>query len=358
MKVLAVVLLGIGLVHGAEVHQLDSDGANPAASDVSAADMDAGRSEGVRKLSMPGPAYGNPGYKESHNWESDVDVFSPVVFSQKYYAAKYDLADQTAGEIKTNWKTVALADDLVAPNCRQASADFSLNDYSEQNPEVAEATGGNCAKLMQSYLSSGIYEGKIGSTACKVLRDGQSSFTVEKTELDTSTTGDPTTFHLGAQEYTLSFWVKLEDTLGIDGNIFHYGNTEYARSPAVYAKAGTTNLKFSISQTNEQDFGCDLDGDGTHEDGFLEKKTWYQIVMVVKSNGAAVYVDGVKKTECDNADGTTVVQPSGTIMYVSDPWSEPARASIQKMVYYPNVMMADTEITAQYEIEKPLVADA
>jgi len=349
-----VLFLGSCLVQGAEVQQLDS--ANPAPADVATADFDAGRSEGNQKLSMPGPAYGNPGYKESHNWEDDVDVFSPVIFSQKYYAAKYDLADKTDKEIKTDWKTVGLADDTVAPDCRQASAEFSLNVYAEQNPGVAQSTGGNCKKLMESYLGQGIYDGLSGATNTPVLRDGKSSFTVAKTDLDTSTTGDQTLYHYDAQEYTMSFWLKLTDTLAVDGNIFHYGNTEYARSPAAYVKAGTSNLKFSISQTNEQDFGCDLDGDGTHEDGFLAKKTWYQIVMVVKANGAAVYVDGVKKTECENPDGTTVVQPAGTIMYVSDPWTQPARVSIKKMSYYANLQMSDAEIEAQYSIEKANIA--
>jgi hypothetical protein len=350
---LLTLFLGLSLVQAAEVQQLEADSQNPAPADVEAADFDAGRSEGTRKLSMPGPAYGNPGYKESHNWEADVDVFSPVVFSQMYYAAKYDLADKTENEIKTDWKTVGLADDAVAPDCRQASAEFSLNVYAEKNPGIAESTGGNCEKLMESYLGQGIYDGLSGATNSRILREGHSSFTVEKAELDTSATGDQTLYHYGAQEYTLSFWLKLTDTLAIDGNIFHYGNTEYARSPAVYAKAGTSNLKFSISQTNEQDFGCSLDGDGTNEDGFLAKKVWYQIVMVVKSNGATVYVDGVKKTDCENPDGTTVVQPAGTIMYVSDPWTQPARAQLQKMSYYPNLLMSASEIQAQYEIEKP-----
>ena len=83
-----------------------------------------------------------------------------VRVDRKYYAAKYDLTDKTDGEIKTDWKTVGLADDTVAPDCRQASAEFSLNVYAEQNPGVAQSTGGNCKKLMvfQPQSLVGTYE--------------------------------------------------------------------------------------------------------------------------------------------------------------------------------------------------------
>lgn len=63
-------------------------------------------------------------------------------------------------------------------------------------------------------------------------------------------------------------------------------------------------------------------------------------------------MDGEKKSECENADGSTVAQPEGTHMYLSDPWTEAARAELQKVAYYPNYKMTETELAAQSKIEK------
>merc|ERR1712096_16024 len=36
---------------------------------------------------FPGPKHGLPGYKESHNWEEDIDLMSPLVFDYRMYRA-------------------------------------------------------------------------------------------------------------------------------------------------------------------------------------------------------------------------------------------------------------------------------
>merc|ERR1712224_1003785 len=212
-----------------EVHELGDPGRN----DASAAEMIAGQATGTQTLNMPGPAYGKPGYKESHNWESDVDVYSPIVFNQKYYAAKYVLADKNEAELKADWKDAGLAADLTAPDCRQGTADFSLNAYAEKNPAVAETTGGNCAKLLESYLGQGLFDGLSGATNSKMM----------------------------------------------------------------YCKEG-------------------------------------------------------EKAACTNPDGQTVTQPEGTHLYLSDPWTEAARAELQGLPCYPKYQMAEAEIVAQSEIER------
>jgi len=342
-------------VHASEVHELG----DPARSDASEAEMMAGQASGTQTLNMPGPRYGQPGYKESHNWEADVDVYSPTVFNQKFYAAKYGLAGQTEAEIKAAWKETGLAADATAPNCQQANSDFSLNTYAANNPAVMESTQGNCEKLLASYLSQGVFDGLSGATNHKVLycAEGQAckgDFGITKQELDTDNTNGKDKY-VPSQEYTLSFWLKLSDSMAVDSNILHYGDQEYQRSPAVYVKAGTTNLKFSITQSNEQDFHCSLDGPepaAGEEPGALTKKQWYHIALVVSSNGGKVYVDGEEKAECSNPDGTTVVQPEGTHFYLGDPWSQPARAEIQGLSYYPKYKMGEAEIQAVAEIEK------
>merc|ERR1712093_604175 len=52
---------------------------------------------------FPGTPYGKPGYKESHNWESDVDFFMPAVFNTHFFAAKYGLKDKTEEQLKAEW---------------------------------------------------------------------------------------------------------------------------------------------------------------------------------------------------------------------------------------------------------------
>jgi len=37
---------------------------------------------------FPGPVYGLPGYKESHDWLKDLDWWSPLVFDWRYYKAR------------------------------------------------------------------------------------------------------------------------------------------------------------------------------------------------------------------------------------------------------------------------------
>jgi len=348
-KVVGLLALCLVGIYASEVQELG----DPTRSDADAAE--AGAATGTRVLNMPGPAYGKPGYKESHNWESDVDIYSPVVFNMNYYAAKYDMQGKSEAELKASWKSAGLNNELSAPDCRQATADFSLNTYAEKNPAVAEATEGKCAKLLENYLGQGLYDGLSGATSNKVLycQEGQAckgDFAVQKAEEEGKDLTNGKDKWTPTQEYTLTFWLKLSDAMAVDSNILHYGDAEYQRSPAVYVKAGTTNLKVSVTQSNEQDFHCSVDGD--EEPGALQKKTWYHVAIVVNNNGAKVYLNGEKKSECSNPDGITVVQPEGTHLYLSDPWSEPARAELQGLTYYPRAQMSEKEIMAQSQIEK------
>merc|ERR1712096_13234 len=50
-----------------------------------------------------GAPYGLPGYKESHDWITDVDYFMPVMFNWRFYAAKYKLKGKSEAEVKADW---------------------------------------------------------------------------------------------------------------------------------------------------------------------------------------------------------------------------------------------------------------
>merc|ERR1711977_138100 len=108
---------------------------------------------------FPGTPYGKPGYKESHNWESDIDYFSPLIFNWKIYAAMYELKDKTEEAVRKDWVDVGMKADAKYPDCRQGTLTFSPNKYYRANPEALEKTAGNCKKIIESFLKDGLFQG-------------------------------------------------------------------------------------------------------------------------------------------------------------------------------------------------------
>eukprot|EP00658_Telonema_sp_P-2_P085015 TRINITY_DN9591_c0_g1_i3.p1 TRINITY_DN9591_c0_g1~~TRINITY_DN9591_c0_g1_i3.p1 ORF type:complete len:331 (-),score=73.26 TRINITY_DN9591_c0_g1_i3:163-1155(-) len=323
---------------------------------------------------MPGAPYGNPGYKESHNWETSVDIWSPTVFNPVFFAAKYGISDKSEAQLRKQWREEVMQSDDVAPNCKQGSAGFSLNSYMAKNQDLSW-TGGSCSKLLRNYLKQGILAGKDGGTNVQIRSNGESEFGVQRTELDKDTVGKDSI--VPAQKYSLTFWAKFGDVVAVDSNILHFGNTEDARSPALYAKTSTTNLKVSISQNNLPNFECHLDGPTSNDEenvGVFKLKQWYMIGLVVNSTGADVFVDGqkqslytnvadpdnegqtVKQAGCNNPDGQTTVPAAETYFYMSDPWSEPARCELSLVKYYRALGLTEAELGAQRRIELERVA--
>jgi len=119
-----------------------------------------GRFKGNKVLNFPGTPYGKPGYKESHNWETDTDWFSPLVFNWKYYAALYELKDKTEEQVKNDWMTnVINKKDTKYPDCRVGSTNFSPMTYYRANTDVPDETGGLCYKIFNNFLTRGLYSG-------------------------------------------------------------------------------------------------------------------------------------------------------------------------------------------------------
>merc|ERR1711998_611600 len=115
----------------------------------------------------PGPRHSLPGYKESHNWEGDTDFFSPLVFDWMYYRAKYLKGTEDEITTKKDWLTNVIEkmdangkpDPLKAPNCRQGTAGFGINEYNEANKDKTDIKllGGNCKDLLSHYQKTGIF---------------------------------------------------------------------------------------------------------------------------------------------------------------------------------------------------------
>jgi len=116
---------------------------------------------------FPGPRYGRPGYKESHNWESAgaTDQLSPLVFNWREYAAMqlsgpaYDVCFTNTGCQEAATKAyLNMSATANAPNCLQSSFEFNANAYKAANSQDA-SIGNSCSGITAHYLSNGIYEG-------------------------------------------------------------------------------------------------------------------------------------------------------------------------------------------------------
>merc|ERR1712054_262126 len=236
-----------------------------------------GRFKGTKTLNFPGTPYGKPGYKESHNWESDVDYFMPAVFNTK----------------------------------------FSLNQYVQNNPTAAEGDK-TCKEVLDHYLRSGIFDGFDGSVGFPISTKGNKhSFALKKKQqVAENVVVKP------ARQYTYTFWLSVSDVMAPQTNVMQFGVKDYPRTPALFMKPASTNLVFKVSQTNDPDFGCETTDKAP---GVLATGKWHMIALAVKESAIELYVDGVKKCEKKNSEGGTLTPVPNSQLYISNPWLPPAR---------------------------------
>jgi hypothetical protein len=127
--------------------------------------------QGPSVHNMAGAPYGLPGYKESHDWVNDIDIFSPLVFEWNFYGASLDTPVTTEIESKTAWETYIADDSIKFPNCQVGGPDFDVNFYMSQN----ELTTISCGAAIKSFLSTGIYEGKKAYNAVTFTNDNENA---------------------------------------------------------------------------------------------------------------------------------------------------------------------------------------
>jgi hypothetical protein len=116
--------------------------------------------------SFPGPRFGMPGYKESHNWEdpNEVDLFSPLIFNWRGYAAKYP-DEKLLSQKKAEDSWVGSLKQVNYPNCRHGRqhdhppGGFNLNLYFYHNQPKSLGENPLCLEIAKHFLSTGIFEG-------------------------------------------------------------------------------------------------------------------------------------------------------------------------------------------------------
>jgi hypothetical protein len=179
---------------GAELGEAQKSKEGPSPSETS---FDENADENNPTSLFPGPVYGLPGYKESHDWLKDLDWWSPLVFDWRYYKARCAdgcakpktldsstgeytvdaglgdaLKDMGEGEIKKYWLEKGMDyRDVASPT-------FNCEYYVKQNPELHEELLDDtkhvkCKEAVKHFLTAGVFDGLSGTTYDgKIVTDG------------------------------------------------------------------------------------------------------------------------------------------------------------------------------------------
>jgi hypothetical protein len=138
------------------------------------ADMNAGEGPGYWKriANFPGPKFGLPGYKESHDWETDWDSISPLVFDRRFYRALMSNTPAAAKglseeDLKTHFEALVMSRSPTAgmvqgatSGCPVGTIWFDANAFYEYyKTEVTSFTMSDvtCEQVFKHYLTAFIY---------------------------------------------------------------------------------------------------------------------------------------------------------------------------------------------------------
>jgi len=170
---------------------------------------------------FPGPTYGLPGYKESHDWLEDLDWWSPLVFDWRYYKARCAdgcnggdaLKDMSEGAIKKYWFETGMDKDDVA------SPTFNCEYYVMQNDELHEQLLDEekkvrCKKAVKHFLTSGVFDGLSGTTYDgKIVTSGSDEKSTWKTAGNKCLAGCTPGQIKWDQNYAWTFWYMRTTTM-------------------------------------------------------------------------------------------------------------------------------------------------
>jgi len=284
----------------------------------------------------------------SHDWEGAYDMYSPLLFNWKFYAAKYELGDVTEAQVRADWKAHVEAGDKY-PDCRQGQPLFSANKYMENNPVIQTNIEESCGGALRSYITIGVTEGASGETGV-MARDDKSATEVKiKRGLEI-----PSGFFDAAERYTLAFFLNFESAGGGDyRGIIRYGSPEepYPKSPSVLQYPSTldepnTRLTVIVAHTDDPDFSCD-------PEPHVPVGKWTHVAIAVDTNSVKVYYDGEEVCHAQSDTGTTLVAPD-LHMLVGDNFHSAAFAKLDKVTFYKSEVMNGGMLKAVMAIDPPL----
>merc|ERR1712072_1564826 len=165
---------------------------------------------------FPGPVYGLPGYKESHDWLKDLDWWSPLVFDWRYYKARCAegchegtaLKDMSEGAIKKYWLETGM-DKLDV-----ASPTFNCEYYVQQNEELLdEEKKPRCKLAVKHFLTAGVFDGLSGTTYDgKIVTHGSDDASHWKIKGHMCLDGCVTGQIKWDKNYAWTFWFMRTDT--------------------------------------------------------------------------------------------------------------------------------------------------
>ena len=89
-------------------------------------------------------------------------------------------------------------------------------------------------------------------------------------------------------EYTITFWIKIDNLNTNWRNIFHHGNTNKHRFPGIWIKPNSTDIYFAITTTKSN---VDSWGESLSVSNIPLRK-WTQISFIVKNNKVISFVNG------------------------------------------------------------------
>jgi len=349
-----------------ELTSLEEAGPTTHALKTATATDDTGRAKD--RPNFAGPRHGLPGYKESHDWETGADLFSPVVFKHQFYSANYGIKDEAAA--KQSWK--AALEKSTYPNCPQGIKSFSANQYVRANPSLHEATKGNCLKVVEEYLVNGIYNGAQTYSA-RDERRAQQDVKLQKQRVDKLLRGDQSAIMLlkdkkrewnlgnsvgkplsmatahdfGDQQYSMTMSIKLNRKAPptADSNMLHYGNAQHQASPSINIAAGSRRVKVNVAMDNDASFSCSP----TEQ---LDKK-WSYVGVVVRKQSVDVFINGKKAKTCANSGGT-VRRLRSQRLYSPGPrkWAPPAHADVREVSFYPGATLSPAVIKAEMTLQR------
>lgn len=115
-------------------------------------------------------------------------------------------------------------------------------------------------------------------------------------------------------EYSVVFWIKINNLNRNYRNIFHHGSINKHRFPGIWIKPNSAGILFAISTTEKN---TDTYGESVSI-GNVSLNKWHHIAITVKDKTVTTYLDGSPSSKLDLIGD--ILWPYDEKVYIADPW--------------------------------------